>query len=219
MKSDNSEKYKRAKQSNKGKEKKQLHSAMITRQHPTMTSSPRISTIVSLMMAIVSSLSLVSSFGTQSQFNTYQRRTTHHEIARTHWPFYKSTTRLYAAENEKWKSKSNSFQQRKIRISAANHQTSMKWVVESIEKVLQDERRRGTGSKNSSEDDEALMDALNKMQRGALISFIHACMDYCMHYCTLRSSLFYIILLRYKCTFILTDNIHISLLLLFPLWL
>ena len=117
------------------------------------------------MTVLLSSLSLVSSFGfgTQSHFNTFDI-TTHQ-----HWPFYKSksTTKLFAAENEKWKSKSNSFQQRKLRISAANHQTSMKWVVESIEKVLQDETRRGTGSTNSPEDDEALMDALNKMQRGA----------------------------------------------------
>lgn len=157
----------------KSKEKEQLHSAaiaMIPRQHPTITSSARMSiiSVVAVMTALLSSLSLVSSFGTQSHFNTYhQRRTTHHEITTTHWPFSTTTTRLFAAENEKWKSESNSFQ-RKIRISAANHQTSMKWVVESIEKVLQDETRRGgTGSKNSPEDDEALMDALNKMQRGA----------------------------------------------------
>jgi len=154
-------------QASKRARRRSRYSAMITRQHPTMTSSTRMSIIVSLMTVLLSSMSLVSSFGfgTQSHFNTYQRRTT--DITTTHWPFYKSTTKLFAAENEKWKSKSNSFQQRKIRISAASHQTSMKWVVESIEKVLQDETRRGTGSTNSPEDDEALMDALNKMQRGA----------------------------------------------------
>jgi hypothetical protein len=43
----------------------------------------------------------------------------------------------------------------------------MKWVVESIEKVLEEEERRGTGGTNSPQDNESLTEALKKIQRGA----------------------------------------------------
>ena len=180
----------------KGKEEK-LHSAMIpSRQHPTMTSSARMSIIVALMTALLPSLSFVSSFGTQthsSSINFNRRTRTTHDItthlSTTHWPFSKSasasTTRLFAAQ---YNSKSDSFQ-RKLRISASNHQASMRWVVESIEKVLKEETHRGTGRKNSPEDDEALMNALNNMQRGAFAYlYFHSFMHFAyMHYCTLLS--------------------------------
>eukprot|EP00979_Chaetoceros_neogracilis_P006142 scaffold1222_cov260-Chaetoceros_neogracile.AAC.42 len=64
-------------------------------------------------------------------------------------------------------SNNNNKSLRNNRISASNHRMSMKWVVESIEKVLEEEERRGTGGTNSPQDNESLTEALKNIQRGA----------------------------------------------------
>lgn len=116
-----------------------------------------------VVTAFLPLLNLVSSFGIihlSAYQRTFRLSTSTSSSAWMHATY--PSTRLCAVHSNK-----NNKSLRNNRISASNHRMSMKWVVESIEKVLEEEERRGTGGTNSPQDNESLTEALKKIQRGA----------------------------------------------------